>query len=104
MKMSGDIARVLGVRILPPITQSFSAHDFSAVQLTVREAEFLVGLSHENIIKLEGFIENLSNDIVWLVFPWEENGTLRDFIASAEWEIPERIWLVRPNHFSSTSL
>ncbi|KIO24469.1 hypothetical protein M407DRAFT_76971, partial [Tulasnella calospora MUT 4182] len=63
-------------------------------QLTIREAEFLVSLSHENIIKLEGFAEDLSRNMVWLVFPWEENGTLKDFIASAEWEIPERISLL----------
>ncbi|KIO19275.1 hypothetical protein M407DRAFT_83017, partial [Tulasnella calospora MUT 4182] len=59
-----------------------------------REAEFLVKLSHENIIKLEGFVEDVSRNMIWLVFPWEENGTLKHFIASAEWEIPERIWLI----------
>ncbi|KIO23007.1 hypothetical protein M407DRAFT_44639, partial [Tulasnella calospora MUT 4182] len=63
-------------------------------QLTLREAEFLVKLSHENIIKLEGFVEGVSRNMIWLVFPWEENGTLKHFIASAEWEIPERIWLI----------
>ncbi|KIO18618.1 hypothetical protein M407DRAFT_31729 [Tulasnella calospora MUT 4182] len=62
--------------------------------LTIREAEFLVGLSHENIIELEGFVKDLSKNTIWLVFPWEENGTLKDFIASAEWEIPERISLL----------
>ncbi|KIO23111.1 hypothetical protein M407DRAFT_56824, partial [Tulasnella calospora MUT 4182] len=59
-----------------------------------REAEFLIGLSHENIIKLEGFVEDVSKNMIWLVFPWEENGTLKDFIASAKWEIPERISLL----------
>lgn len=67
--------------------------------MTLREAEFLVGLSHENIIKLEGFVEDVSKEVIWLVFPWGENGTLKDFIASAEWEIPERIWLVRSRSF-----
>lgn len=76
----------------------------SLVQLTLREAECLVGLSHENIVKLEGFVEDLSKDVVWLVFAWEDNGTLQNFIASAEWEIPERISLVRSNYFLSTQI
>ncbi|KAG9023742.1 hypothetical protein FS837_005644, partial [Tulasnella sp. UAMH 9824] len=62
--------------------------------LTLREAEFLVQLSHENIIELEGFVEDVSNNMIWLVFPWEANGNLKDFIASADWEIPERVWLI----------
>ncbi|KAG9042552.1 hypothetical protein FS837_010731 [Tulasnella sp. UAMH 9824] len=64
-------------------------------KLALRESEFLVKLSHENIIELEGFVEDVSKGMIWLVFPWEENGTLKDFIASADWEIPERISLIR---------
>lgn len=52
-------------------------------------------LSHPNIIMLEGFVEDVSNDIIWLVFPWGDNGNLKDFVASRDWEIPERIHLVR---------
>ncbi|KAG9039005.1 hypothetical protein FS837_001147 [Tulasnella sp. UAMH 9824] len=74
MKMSDDVAQIL--------------------RLTLREAEFLVKLSHPNIIALQGFVEDISNNIIWLVFPWESNGSLRDFIASADWEIPERISLI----------
>ncbi|KAG8894487.1 hypothetical protein FRC01_012929, partial [Tulasnella sp. 417] len=62
--------------------------------LALREAEFLVGLSHSNIIELEGFVEDMSGHNVWLVFPWEEHGNLRDFLASGDWEIPERISLI----------
>ncbi|KAG8929368.1 hypothetical protein FRC01_004444 [Tulasnella sp. 417] len=62
--------------------------------LTLREAGFLVELSHRNIVRLEGFVEDVSEGIIWLVFPWEANGNLRDFIASRDWEIPERIWLI----------
>ncbi|KAG9026763.1 hypothetical protein FS837_004513, partial [Tulasnella sp. UAMH 9824] len=62
--------------------------------LTLREAEFLVKLSHENVIKLEGFVEDVSEGMIWLVFPWQENGTLKDFVASHEWEIPERVALI----------
>ncbi|KIO33651.1 hypothetical protein M407DRAFT_241012 [Tulasnella calospora MUT 4182] len=71
MKIADDPMRVLG--------------------LTLREAEFLIEFAHKNIIALEGFIEDISNDILWLVFPWEDNGTLRDFVASRDWEIPERM-------------
>ncbi|KIO17840.1 hypothetical protein M407DRAFT_49961, partial [Tulasnella calospora MUT 4182] len=60
----------------------------------LRESEFLVKLSHRNIVKLEGFVEDLSAQKVWLIFPWEEHGNLRDFLASGEWEIPERISLI----------
>ncbi|KAG8911189.1 hypothetical protein FRC01_005865 [Tulasnella sp. 417] len=58
------------------------------------EAGFLVELSHENVVALQGFVEDVSEGIVWLVFPWESNGNLRDFVASRDWEIPERIWLI----------
>ncbi|KAG9040395.1 hypothetical protein FS837_000690, partial [Tulasnella sp. UAMH 9824] len=61
---------------------------------TRREAEFLVQLSHEYIIKLQEFVEDMSRKMIWLVLPWEENGNLKDFIASQEWEIPEQIYLI----------
>ncbi|KAG8912299.1 hypothetical protein FRC01_005169 [Tulasnella sp. 417] len=62
--------------------------------LALRESEFLVELSHPNIVKLKGFVENVSAHKVWLIFSWEEHGNLRDFLASGEWEIPERISLI----------
>ncbi|KIO20488.1 hypothetical protein M407DRAFT_29895 [Tulasnella calospora MUT 4182] len=62
--------------------------------LALRESEFLVKLSHPNIVKLEGFVEDLSAQKVWLIFPWEEYGNLRDYLASGEWEVPERISLI----------
>ncbi|KIO18365.1 hypothetical protein M407DRAFT_31967 [Tulasnella calospora MUT 4182] len=74
MDTKNDVAKVLG--------------------LTLREAEFLVNLSHGNVIKLEGFVEDVSKDVIWLVFPWEENGTLKDFVALHDWEVPERISLI----------
>ncbi|KAG9022575.1 hypothetical protein FS837_006285 [Tulasnella sp. UAMH 9824] len=74
MKLSNDIAQIL--------------------KLTLREAEFLVELSHPNIITLDGFVEDIPNNKIWLVFPWEDNGSLRQFVASADWEIPERISLI----------
>ncbi|KAG8925665.1 hypothetical protein FRC01_009851 [Tulasnella sp. 417] len=65
-----------------------------ALGLAVRESEFLLELSHPNIVRLEGFVEDLAERKVWLIFPWEEHGNLRDFLASGEWEIPERISLI----------
>ncbi|KIO24085.1 hypothetical protein M407DRAFT_213420 [Tulasnella calospora MUT 4182] len=62
--------------------------------MVLREAEFLIELSHECITKLQGFVEDTSKDKLWLVFPWQDNGDLRDFLASRDWEIPERIWLI----------
>ena len=63
--------------------------------MALRESEFLLELSHPNVIKIEGFAEAVSDNVVWLVFPWEENGNLKEFLVSGEWEIPERISLVR---------
>lgn len=88
-----DIARAVGVRSLHPILQRFG-RALKFMQLAIREAEFLVALSHPNIVKFEGFVEEVSKDMIWLVFPWEENGNLSVFIASRDWEIPERISLV----------
>lgn len=64
------------------------------LKLALRESEFLVELSHENIVGFEGFVEDAFERETWLVFPWKENGNLRDFLASGEWEIPERLWLL----------
>lgn len=52
-------------------------------------------LSHPNIVKILGFVEDIECRIAWLVFTWEDNGNLREFLRSGEWEIPERVSLVR---------
>lgn len=54
----------------------------------------LAGLSHEHIIQLIGFVEDLDHDKAWIVLSWEPNGNVREFLASGEWEIPERLSLV----------
>lgn len=59
----------------------------------------MAGLSHPNIIRLIGFIEDLENGIAWIVLSWLPNGNLREFLATEEWEIPERISLVRETVF-----
>ncbi|KIO33792.1 hypothetical protein M407DRAFT_65257, partial [Tulasnella calospora MUT 4182] len=60
----------------------------------LREAGILAELSHKNVIELKGFVEDLSEGRIWLIFPWEEHGNLKDFVASQDWEIPERISLI----------
>ncbi|KAG8915794.1 hypothetical protein FRC00_013563 [Tulasnella sp. 408] len=65
-----------------------------ALGLAIREAELLAELYYPNIVKFSGFVEDVSNSILWLVFPWAHNGTLKDFISSINWEIPERISLI----------
>ncbi|KIO23327.1 hypothetical protein M407DRAFT_27175 [Tulasnella calospora MUT 4182] len=64
------------------------------LELALREAGFLVELSHTNIIKLVGFVKDLTNHIIWLIFPWEARGNLKEFAAAIDWEIPERISLI----------
>ncbi|KAG8950432.1 hypothetical protein FRC04_007447 [Tulasnella sp. 424] len=60
-----------------------------------REVEMLDCISHPHVVKLEGFIENPAEGAAWLVFTWEANGNVREFLASGIWEIPERISLIR---------
>ncbi|KAG8918534.1 hypothetical protein FRC01_001807 [Tulasnella sp. 417] len=92
MKISRDITRVLRVSMVQASPRRSSG--LSLPQLMLREAGFLAELSHPNVIKFEGFVEDISKNRIWLIFPWEVNGNLRDFVASADWKIPERISLI----------
>lgn len=58
------------------------------------EVDLLNDLSHENVVKIVGFVEDVEKGVAWMVFDWEQNGNLREFIQSAKWELPERICLV----------
>lgn len=51
-------------------------------------------LDHENIVKVIGFVENLEEGTLWIIFPWQVNGNLREFVRSENWEFPERSSLV----------
>lgn len=53
-----------------------------------------MGLSHENIVRLVGFVEDLKNGTAWIVLSWEPNGNVGEFLAGGDWEIPERVSLV----------
>ncbi|KIO21186.1 hypothetical protein M407DRAFT_80659, partial [Tulasnella calospora MUT 4182] len=63
----------------------------SAAQTFANELRVLDGLDHPNIIKLVGFVEDMERRVAWLVFPWEANGNVREFLLSGKWEPPERI-------------
>lgn len=60
----------------------------------VHQVEVMAGLSHENVVQLIGFVEDLENGTAWIVVSWEPNGNLSEFLAKGDWEIPERISLV----------
>lgn len=54
----------------------------------------LARLSHENVVHLLGFVEELEEGKAWIVLSWHPNGNVSEFIARGELEIPERISLV----------
>ncbi|KIO18021.1 hypothetical protein M407DRAFT_32316 [Tulasnella calospora MUT 4182] len=61
----------------------------------VHEVDIMAHLSHENIIKLIGFVEDLQEGKAWMVLSWEPNGNVSEFLATGEWEIPERLSLIQ---------
>lgn len=54
----------------------------------------LARISHVNIVKLIGFVEDFETGIAWIVMSWEPNGNLREFLEKGCWEIVERVSLV----------
>ncbi|KAG8948605.1 hypothetical protein FRC04_009508 [Tulasnella sp. 424] len=58
------------------------------------EVDITGRLSHPNIVKLLGFVEDAEAGIAWMVFNWEENGNIRDFLRNGQWDLPERVFLV----------
>ncbi|KIO15884.1 hypothetical protein M407DRAFT_34504 [Tulasnella calospora MUT 4182] len=58
------------------------------------EVGLLNDLSHPNVVNTVGFVEDVDDGVAWLVFTWEKNGNLREFVRSANWELPERVSLV----------
>ncbi|KAG9038733.1 hypothetical protein FS837_001193, partial [Tulasnella sp. UAMH 9824] len=58
------------------------------------EVGLLNDLSHDNIVKIIGFVEDIDKGIAWMLFSWEKNGNLREFVRSANWELPERVSLL----------
>ncbi|KIO26848.1 hypothetical protein M407DRAFT_74011, partial [Tulasnella calospora MUT 4182] len=59
------------------------------------EVEVMAGLSHENIVRLIGFVEDIKNGTAWIVLSWEPNGNVSEFLQGGYWEIPERVSLIK---------
>ncbi|KIO29911.1 hypothetical protein M407DRAFT_20974 [Tulasnella calospora MUT 4182] len=53
------------------------------------------GLDHSHIVRIFGFVEDTNSRIAWLVFPWEANDNIREFLLSGKWELPERVSLIK---------
>ncbi|KAG8899161.1 hypothetical protein FRC01_010641, partial [Tulasnella sp. 417] len=70
------------------------ADDDRALAPLAHEVNLLNELSHKNVLRIVGFVEDVAGGVVWMVFAWEKNGNLREFIRSAKWELTERISLV----------
>ncbi|KAG8926314.1 hypothetical protein FRC01_009016 [Tulasnella sp. 417] len=60
----------------------------------VHEVEVMAKLSHENIVRLIGFVEDLKNGTAWIVMSWESNGHVGEFLKKGGLEIPERVSLL----------
>ncbi|KIO24211.1 hypothetical protein M407DRAFT_44656, partial [Tulasnella calospora MUT 4182] len=58
------------------------------------ELSLMATISHPNIVKLMGFVEDMREGHAWIVLRWEANGNVREFLRSGEWDIPERISLI----------
>lgn len=67
---------------------------YDSLKPFAHEVNLLNDLSHENVVEITGFVEDLEHGVTWMVFPWERNGNLREFIRSAKWELPERLSVV----------
>ncbi|KAG9041601.1 hypothetical protein FS837_012040, partial [Tulasnella sp. UAMH 9824] len=67
--------------------------DHRALAPLAHEVNLLNTLRHDNVVKIVGFVEDVEQGIAWMVFAWEKNGNLREFIRSAKWELPERVSL-----------
>ncbi|KIO20719.1 hypothetical protein M407DRAFT_29658 [Tulasnella calospora MUT 4182] len=69
-------------------------NDDRTLALLAHEVQLLNNLSHQNVVKILGFIEDVGQGVAWMVFAWEKNGNLREFIRSVKWELPERVSLI----------
>ncbi|KIO28175.1 hypothetical protein M407DRAFT_22654 [Tulasnella calospora MUT 4182] len=60
----------------------------------VREIGIVASIRHPNIVRLLGFVEDIQGRIAWMIFPWEANGNIREFLSSRRLTVPERISLI----------
>ncbi|KIO19449.1 hypothetical protein M407DRAFT_30911 [Tulasnella calospora MUT 4182] len=61
----------------------------------VDEVEMMAGLSHKNIARFLGFVEDLRNGEAWVISSLEPNGNLSEFLGAKKCNIPERISLIQ---------
>ena len=52
-------------------------------------------MSHENIVRLIGFVDDFRNGEAWMILSWEPYGNLSEFLAAGDWDFLERVSLVR---------
>ncbi|KAG8988610.1 hypothetical protein FRB90_002655, partial [Tulasnella sp. 427] len=65
------------------------------LRLFFNELHIMEQLSHPNIVKIIGFVEDIDNQVAWLVTPWEANGNVREFLRSGDWDMAERVSLIK---------
>ncbi|KIO22134.1 hypothetical protein M407DRAFT_28342 [Tulasnella calospora MUT 4182] len=70
-------------------------HTKKACNEFVHEVEMMAGLSHKNIVRLIGFVEDFEKGTAWIFLPWEPNGNVSEFLAKGDWEILERLSLIQ---------
>ncbi|KIO18718.1 hypothetical protein M407DRAFT_31626 [Tulasnella calospora MUT 4182] len=61
----------------------------------VNELSVMASISHPNVVKIFGFVEDMDKGVAWILSPWQPNGNVREFLQSGEWDIPERISLIQ---------
>lgn len=90
-RKNGTLKRVAVKKLL--FSETMDKDKFS--REFVHEMELLAKLSHKNIVEFVGFVEDLKHGTAWIILSWEANGNVREFLASGNWEIPERISLIK---------
>ncbi|KIO22971.1 hypothetical protein M407DRAFT_27541 [Tulasnella calospora MUT 4182] len=73
---AGILAMTIAVKKFFMIGQ----RDRRRVSAFANELRITAGLNHPNIVKLIGFVEEGQAGIAWLLFRWETNGNIRDFL------------------------
>ncbi|KIO22111.1 hypothetical protein M407DRAFT_28326 [Tulasnella calospora MUT 4182] len=90
-----DVTQAKFRRTFWGIEQLVAVKKLRTINELIHEVEVLAALSHKNIVKVIGFVEDLEKEIAWLVLSWESNGNISDFLAKADWKIPERVSLIQ---------
>ncbi|KAG9021614.1 hypothetical protein FS837_007136, partial [Tulasnella sp. UAMH 9824] len=93
-KVGGQGAVEAAILARPPPSSTPESNDAEYVAPLAHEVNLLNELSHWNVVKIVGFVEDVEKGVAWMVFVWEKNGNLREFIRSAKWELPERVSLI----------